>query len=218
MSNEEEVENKKKKGKKYCPTETFYVGPENSRNRAIVEKFKDNMTIRHKKYSPSIIELLNKENQRLAGLDEGEIIMPFNYEAKQDELQKILALEKRLGKQLSDECVGESYSGHNLFWNAKDHLDKVLWMLAKDFGLDDGFYGDIPGFIAYLLGLKNKKEFRCLTSFRRHTMIQYLESVQKRHEAAKELNDYAEKLYKRKNNKDSKSKASDDSTDSKDSA
>jgi hypothetical protein len=60
------------KEKKDCATRTIYQGRIGSETRAVVDLFEKNMVSQGKQFGPAIITLMDKENQRIAGLADPE--------------------------------------------------------------------------------------------------------------------------------------------------
>lgn len=92
---------KSKKVKKDIASETLYVGKKGTRGRVIFDKFVDNCLLRGLKVSPSVLQLLDAENQRLAGLNGEEIKPKFDYVSKKEKRLKLKKTEFRLQKLLN---------------------------------------------------------------------------------------------------------------------
>jgi hypothetical protein len=91
---------KSKKVKRDCPSATIYVGLMGTEGRAVWDKFVDNCLIRGLKVSPTVVQLLDAENQRIAGLGEVELKQTVSLEALKDRRLQLKKFESRLFKLL----------------------------------------------------------------------------------------------------------------------
>jgi hypothetical protein len=188
------------KTKKDSPTRTFYVGRPGSSGRKVYDLFEDNMSKRNKKISPTILELLDAENQRLAGLNGVQVKQTFDYQRAQDELRKVHSLETRLMNDLRNETVNESCMQRDLdIWSGDTLLKAFIKLSHYLMGSENKFREDLQGTIVKIVTFKPDNEmaksFKWLTPFRKTLYINCLEAVIQRRKIAKQISDYQLKKY-----------------------